>query len=298
MHLSNIVQFEDKPALFDAMAFNDLFAVIDRLYDLSFLLMDLDFRGERRLASIVLNHYMEYSGDTEGMALLPLYLSTRASVRALVAATAAGEQSDDSLRRELEAEAKRYMEAAEDYLLPAPPGVIAVGGLSGSGKSRLAREVAPYLDVPGALVLRTDVLRKRLVGQDPYDGLGPEGYTADMSRKTYELLYAEAKRALDIGRTVVLDGVFANPLERQAAEDLARQEGVPFTGLWVEAPVDVAQDRIATRIRNPSDVTREVRQKQEGFDLGEITWVRIDSSGPKEDTVSAGLEALAGMRTV
>ncbi|GEO82897.1 bifunctional aminoglycoside phosphotransferase/ATP-binding protein [Pararhodospirillum oryzae] len=293
LHLGNLVMWHGRPTLFDAIDFNDLFVEIDVLYDLAFVLMDLCARSQRRLASILFNHYMEYAGDTAGLAALPLFLALRATIRAFVAATAASAQTDpDQVRRHQE-EAHAYLARAVAFLKPPAPRLVAVGGLSGSGKSRLAREVAPALGAaPGALVLRTDVLRKRLMGLTPYQPLGPEGYTPEVHIRTYALLAAEARTALAAGHGVVLDGVHARPGEREAAEALAQAAQVPFSGLWVYTPVQVAVERIETRVRNPSDVTPEVRANQEKFDLGAVTWTRIDSSGSKDATVKAGLAAL------
>lgn len=293
LHLRNIVLWDDHPVLFDAIDFTETFVRIDVLYDLAYLLMDLDHRGHRRLASITFNHYMEFAGDTGGLAALPLFLALRATIRAFVTAAGAANQSDGDEAARLIAEGRGYLAQATGYLTPGSPRLVAVGGLSGSGKSRLAREIAPYLGcAPGALVLRTDVLRKRLMGLSPYQSLGPEGYTPEMHARTYQMLEAEARLALACGHSVVLDGVHARPGERANAERIAAEAGVPFAGLWVHTPVDLAMRRIETRVRNPSDVTLAVRANQEDFDLGAVTWARVDSSGPKKDTVAAGLTAL------
>ncbi|WP_413205509.1 AAA family ATPase [Rhodospirillum sp. A1_3_36] len=293
LHLRNILLWDGKPTLFDAIDFNDLFVTIDVLYDLAFLLMDLDYRGQRRLAAITFNHYMEYAGDTQGLSVLPLFLAMRAMIRAFVHATAASGQSDPSdAAREIE-EGKAYLALSLAYLSPPAPRMAAVGGLSGSGKSRLARELACHFGAaPGALVLRTDVLRKRIMGKQPYEKLGPEGYTPEIHAKVYATLKDEAKAALAAGHSVILDGVHARQQEREQAEALAAEAGVPFTGLWVHTPVEVAMKRIETRVRNPSDVTLEIRAEQENFDLGAVTWHRVDSSGPKKETLVQGLAAL------
>ncbi len=293
LHLRNVVLWEGKPTLFDAIDFNDLFVKIDVLYDLAFLLMDLDFRGQRRLAAMTFNHWMEFTGDTGGLAALPLFMATRAGIRAFVQATAGAEQSDPEEARRLLEDARAYLALGMGYLDPPGPRLVAVGGLSGSGKSRLAREVAGFVGAaPGAIVLRTDVLRKRIMGRKPYEPLGAEGYTPEMHAKTYALLKQEAFAALAAGHSVVLDGVHAKPEERIAARAIAEEAGVPFDGLWVRVPVDVSLERIRTRVRNPSDVTEEVRLRQEEFDLGTIDWAIIDASGPKRQTVAAGRRAL------
>ncbi len=294
LHLGNICLFEDKPTLFDAIEFNDAFARIDVLYDLAFLLMDLDFRGHRRLASFVLNRYLDRtpldSGDLDGLALLPLFLSMRAAVRAHVGASQAAALADAAESRRRAGRAREYFFRAQEYLAPPPPVLIAVGGLSGSGKSRLARELAPHLGaVPGARVVRTDVQRKRLAGIDLFDRLPPESYTPEASRRTYDACFDEAARALAAGQSVVFDAVSLKPEERAGIEALASDHKVPFLGLWADAPLAVRLERINAREHNVSDAGTEVARRQEELDLGEVTWTAIDSSGTRKNTVAGAL---------
>ncbi len=141
LHLRNIVLLDGAPTLFDAIEFDETLAVTDVFYDLAFLLIDLDHRGLRPLGNAVLNRYVEETGDVGGVATLPLFLSARAAIRAKVLA-AADELAPDAAAQ---AEARRYLDDAIAALEPPPPRLVAVGGLSGSGKSRLARGVAPDL---------------------------------------------------------------------------------------------------------------------------------------------------------
>jgi len=282
LHLGNICRINDRPTLFDAIEFNDDFACIDVLYDLAFLLMDIQARGLDPIASWVLNRYLECRDDLEGLAALPLFLSLRAAIRAHVsAAMARGAGNDPALRRK----AQDYMARAAAYLAPPPPRLIAVGGLSGSGKSRLARDIAPLLGKPlGAVVLRTDVLRKQLMGVSPETRLGPEGYSSEMSRRTYQALADGCNHLLAAGLTVVADAVFAKQDQRVLIEETATQAGVPFEGIWLEAAPEVMRQRILSRKLNPSDATIEVLERQLEAPLGNIGWLRLDSSASKEET--------------
>jgi aminoglycoside phosphotransferase family enzyme/predicted kinase len=291
LHLGNIALWRGRPLIFDGIEFNDAFAVIDVLYDLSFLLMDLRFRGLGRRASQVLNHYMDITGDTGGLPALPLMLSMRAQIRAHVsAATALGAADPGPLR----ATARAYFAFAETALETPPPCLVAVGGLSGSGKSRCARELAPRLGgATGALVLRTDVLRKRLAGLKPWESLPKSAYTPEMAAKTYAALYAEAAAALAGGWTVIADAVFARPEERAAIAAVAAEAAVPFAGLWLEAAPKVAEKRIVKRRRNASDASPQVLRAQLGYDTGPIDWPRIDSGGAKAKTDGAALAGIA-----
>jgi len=264
------------------------------MYDLAFLLMDLDFRGHRRLASMLLNRYLDVGDETvDAFRVLPIFLTMRAQIRAHVGAAIAAAQDDAAARDREMATARAYLDLAGRYLQPSPPRLVAVGGLSGSGKSRLAREIAPYLGrAPGARVVRTDVVRKRCAGVHPNEPLGPDGYTADMTARTYAAFADEAGAALAAGQSVVMDAVFAKPAQRGDAQAVAEAAEVPFTGLWVDAPEAVRVSRVETRTRNVSDATAAVARQQSGYELGAIDWDTVDSSGAKEETVAGALAVL------
>lgn len=290
LHLGNICLLDGRPVIFDCIEFNEDFAIIDVLYDFAFLLMDLHDSGLTGDAAIVFNHYMERAHDLDGLALLPLFLSMRAQIRAHVTATMADSAENPAALHE---RARAYLRRAAAYLRPPPPRLAAVGGLSGSGKSRCARALSAYFaTAPGAVVLRSDVIRKRLAGVAPTDRLPQSAYTPAMSERTYATLYADAATALRAGHAVIADAVFAKPAERAAIERVAADAGVPFAGLWLEARPDVAARRIAGRSGNASDATVEVLTKQLSYDLGDITWTRVDSSGSKAATDRAARAAL------
>ena len=295
LHLRNIFRMDGKPTLFDAIEFNPLLSDIDVLYDLAFLLMDLDHRGLRRLASIALNRYLDITGDTAGLGALGLFLSVRAAIRSHVGAAAAAAQTDRAEARRSRAEARAYLDRALAYLAPPPPVLVAVGGFSGTGKSRLARELAPSLGAPpGARVVRSDVVRKRLSGVDPLAPLGPEGYSAAMTERTYRTLFEETRTALEAGYAVIADAVFARPGQRRAVVAIPASTRVPFHGLWLEAPLEARQRRVTVRRGNVSDADAGVVRAQAAYDVGEIDWNRIDSSGPRVETLGKG-RALIGL---
>ncbi len=291
LHLGNICLFEGRPTLFDAIEFSDDIACIDVFYDLAFLLMDLEVRGSRPLASLAFNHALDVTGDYPAVAALPLFLSLRAGVRALVAATIAAGAAGPA-RQAKAAEARTYLEAALGYLHPPPPRRVAVGGLSGSGKSRMGRDLAPLLGVPGAAVVRTDALRKQMLGVGLEHRLGPEGYTAEVTARTYRALLDTVGQVLRAGHAVIADAVFARPDQRAAIEAVANAAGVPFAGLWLEVPPEVAAERIRGRVANASDATVAVLEAQLGYDLGPIGWPRIDTSGSKAQAFAAGRAAI------
>lgn len=292
LHLGNICLFEGNPCLFDAIEFSEAIASVDVLYDLAFLLMDLDRVGHRRLACFLMNHYFDLTGDSGGLEALPLFLSARAAIRAHVSAAIAANLPPKKAAAKV-AEARSYFDQALAYLQPQAPRLVAVGGFSGSGKSRMGRELATFLGrAPGALVVRSDVMRKHLAGIDIHSKLDDDYYSAEMTERTYQVVYDTAERALRAGHSVVADAVFARPDQRAAIAALAARLNVPFQGLWLEAPEGLMRHRIRTRKNNASDATEAVLDMQLGFDLGPMEWTKIDSSGPKNLTVEAGREAV------
>jgi aminoglycoside phosphotransferase family enzyme len=298
LHLRNIVVRDGRAVLFDAIEFDPAFADIDVLYDLAFLVMDLEFRGLRGLASILLNRYLDNTGDAGGLPALPLFLSTRAAIRAHVDAFSAASQSDPGEATELTGAARRYLDLALAYLVPERPRLIAIGGLSGSGKSKLARELAPLLgSAPGARVTRTDATRKRLAGVALGTRLGPRDYSREMSQRTYRAVYDEARLALAAGRSVIADAVFARPEEREAIAQVAAEAGAPFRGIWLDAAARVLERRVTGRRDNVSDATAEVVRLQLAYDLGAIDWPRLDSSSESDETLRAAC-AVLGLATV
>lgn len=289
LHLGNICLFQGRPTLFDAIEFNEEFACIDVFYDLAFLLMDLEARGLPDLASTVFNRYLERTGDVEVLSALPLFLSLRAAVRAHVSATMAPGGQDHRYRQD----ALAYLVRAEAYLTPPPPRLLAVGGLSGSGKSRLAADLAPFVGAsPGAVALRSDVLRKRLSGVDPLTRLSGEAYSAGMTERTYATLFEQAEQILRRGHAVIADAVFARPEQRAAIEAVAHRVGVPFDGIWLDAPADVLRARVEARRNDASDATVSVVEQQLTYPLGTIGWRRQDASRGKEETFLSVRNAL------
>lgn len=296
LHLSNIVLLDGEPTLFDGIEFSERIASTDVLYDLAFLLMDLWRQGEQRAANLVFNRYLdcsEWSG-VGGLAAMPLFLAVRAGIRAHVRAAGAARQADPAARARCEAEAGLFLASALEDLTPRPPLLLAIGGLSGSGKSTLAQALASRLGrTPGARVLRSDILRKRLAGVAPEQRLPAAHYTREASVAVYARLYVEAAAVLRTGYCVVVDAVFARAEERGAIAAVAAQAGVPFLGLWLEAPLEVAARRLAARTGDASDATPAVLTEQRNYALGELgDWMRLEAGGDPGATEAAALTLL------
>jgi aminoglycoside phosphotransferase family enzyme/predicted kinase len=286
LHLGNILLEGGRPVLFDCIEFSDLLSDVDVQYDLAFLLMDLDFRGRRDAGVRALSAYLDEAARTfraelwDGLAALPLMLSVRAGVRAHVAAHS-GEL----------AEARAYVEAAIAHLSPPPPVLVAVGGLSGSGKSTFARAAAPALGAsPGAVILRTDEIRKRLMKIPPTRTMPPETYTAEFYALTYDTMIEDARRLLRAGRAVVLDATFIDPALRGRVEALAQACGVPFRSAWLDAPLDLLEARVAGRTDDASDATVAVLREQAGRLAEPPPWARVDAARDVEGEARRWLE--------
>ncbi len=278
LHLRNIVRLDGVPTLFDGVEFNDEISCIDVMYDLAFLLMDLWRRGLPRHANTVLNGYLTEMEDVEALTLLPVFLSCRAAVRAKTGAAAAALQADPARRTELLQTARDYVAMAQTLLRPRAARLVAVGGLSGSGKSTLALALAPVLGaVPGAIVVRTDEVRKRLCGVEPLQTLGAEHYAPEVSDRVYAAAIDHAVRVVRTGHTAIVDAVFARSRDRTAVEQAARQAGVPFAGLWLDAGADVLVRRVEARRGDASDADAAVVRQQLAAGTGDMDWQRVNA---------------------
>lgn len=298
LHLRNVVLIDGKPLLFDAIEFNDDIATVDTLYDLAFLLMDLDVSGHRDEANLLLNRYLYATGsmsDIDALAVLPLFLSLRAGIRAMVLAQRASQVAAVAAENGAAAvrSAQHYLAAALGYFDSSEPCLIAVGGLSGTGKSTLAAALAAHIGrAPGALHIRSDLERKALFKVGETTPLPPASYTRETAARVYEAVYAKAARVLGAGHCVIADGVFLRPEERASIEAVANAANARFIGLWLSAPLPVLIKRVMSRKGDASDATRDVITKQLAEDPGEIGWSMVDAGGDRAETLLAARQGM------
>lgn len=298
LHLRNICLWQGEPTLFDAIEFSEGIACVDVGYDLAFLLMDLIRRDLGGAANRVLNRYLMRSGDLGALAPMRLFLSCRAALRAHIAADAARAVRDATARAAQLAEARAYLHLALDLLAQAPARLIAVGGLSGTGKSTLARLLAPTIaSVPGAVILRSDAIRKELLGADPFARLGPEAYTPQVTGRVFAELGRRAAGVLAAGHSVIADAVFGEAAQRTAIASVARQAGYEFSGIWLDARHEILAARVAGRTKDVSDATVAVLEAQRGRIAGpseaeRADWTRVDAAGDPEIVASRALSVL------
>jgi uncharacterized protein len=292
LHLNNICLIDGEPVLFDAIEFDERFSCIDVLYDLAFLLMDLDRHRLHEHANTVLNRYLEKTRDYGGLAALPLFLSCRAAIRAHVTVSAARASAplpeDDRLK-----EAEALFDRAIDYLAPASPRLIAVGGLSGTGKSTLARSIAPVLGIaPGAIVLRSDLIRKQLAGIREDQHLPAAAYSMEMNARVYERIAETATQVIQAGYSAIADAVYGTTAEQDQIAAVASKADVPFSGLWLTAAQPLLEQRIEARRGDASDATVDVLRQQLTRVQEPAAWGRIDANVSGGEAAANALDRL------
>ncbi len=269
LNLRNICLFEGEPTPFDCIEFSDEISTIDVLYDIAFLLMDLWRTGLSDLAGVAFNRYLDArrEDESDGLALLPFFMSLRATIRAHVEAAQGHDET-----------ARVFFDLSRALLRDGAGAVIAIGGFSGSGKSSVAAALAPLVSpAPGARVFNSDRIRKRLFGAEPAERLPPEAYASDISAKVYGEMFAAAARAAQAGWPVIVDAVFDRPQDRAAIEAAARASGVPFFGVWLDLDLAQRLSRVERRVDDVSDATTDVLKAQMAKETGDIAWRRIDA---------------------
>jgi aminoglycoside phosphotransferase family enzyme/predicted kinase len=274
MHLANICVLDGRPALFDCIEFNDDIACIDVLFDLAFALMDLLFHRLPDLANLILSRYLSATRDFAGLACMPAFLSLRAAIRAMAMGMAARDEAAIGV-------ARGYLALARDTLRLPARRLIAVGGLSGTGKSTLAAALAVRLAPgAGAVVISSDVIRKRLMAAVPEERLPPDAYASSVSEQVYARLFEDVGAALEAGQTVIADATFTLASGRGRIQALADAAGAPFHGIWLDAPEAVLRDRVAARRGDASDADVAVLANQLRLDLGAVDWLRLEATAP------------------
>lgn len=305
LHLNNVVCLNGEPVPFDCIEFNDEFARVDTLYDLAFLLMDLAFRAkaDQRLAAqanATLNAYLQAQTPDDlleslsGLRTLPFFMSVRASVRSHVSARMSG--AENSNASALDGLALAYAEFAEDLLRAREARLYAIGGLSGTGKTTIAKLLAPELGgMAGAVHLRTDIIRKRLAGVANADRLASDAYTQEASDKVYAEMARLAGLALDAGQTVICDAVFAKPIERALIEQVATSRSIPFDGIWLSAPAKLLESRVEQRSEagtDASDADTSIVRQQLSYDVGDLKWTVVETAEEPGTVLSSVRAAL------
>lgn len=292
LHLRNVCVIDGEPTLFDCIEFDDSLATIDVLYDLAFLLMDLWSHGLTAQANEVLNRYLDVCDDEDGMPLVPFFMALRAAVRSHVIATQAAESTGEA-RSTLQAAACRYLDTGLACLAAHPARLMAIGGLSGSGKSMLAAAVAHHIGPPpGARVLSSDRIRKRLHDLPAQSRLPIAAYQAEVSERVYAEQAERAARIAGAKCVVIADAVFDRESDRARIEQSSVRAGVPFAGFWLEAPSATLLARVKARINDASDADETVVRTQLARQHKVEKWTHVDSGGAIDATVARVLQII------
>ena len=284
-HLGNLVLIDGKPVLFDAIEFDPMIATTDILYDLAFPMMDLCHFGLVACANRLFNSYLQASWEENGtgLRLLPLFLSMRAAIRSNVLFTKLGLTSDHTPDVN---EARAYFDLALQLIEPARPSLIAIGGKSGTGKSVLARKIAPLLPpLPGAVLLRSDVIRKALFGVAPLASLPQAAYNTETNIRVYQALIDRSREIVGQGFSAVVDAAFLKAAERNELAEAASALDVDFRAVFLTAKLDTRLDRIRSRKNDASDATPKIAAGQDDYEIGQLDWPTVDASGSPERTL-------------
>lgn len=266
LHLRNICYWNHKILLFDCIEFNEAFRFVDVMYDVAFVVMDLETRDRTDLSNLFLNSYLEETGDWEGLQVLPLYLSRQAYVRAKVTSFLLDELNiPDAVKQESQETARHYYQLAWQYTQPKSGKLLLMSGLSGSGKSTTARQIA---QASGAIHIRSDAVRKHLAGISIHQRGDAEGeygsgvYTPEMTQRTYDRLLELGVLLARQGFTVILDAKYDRQTLRQAVMDAAQRANLPLQIVQCTAPESVLRDRLQQRTGDIADATADLLDAQ------------------------------------
>jgi aminoglycoside phosphotransferase family enzyme/predicted kinase len=261
LHCSNIVRRDSRLTAFDCLEFEPAFRWIDVADEVAFLRADLAALDRPAHAQAFLGGYLAYSGDFAACMFLRTYEAHRSLVRAKVV----------SLSTPPTAVARRntnvHLDCACRSLHPRRPALVLMCGLSGSGKTWLARKLAPELD---AIHLRSDVERKRLSGLSETartgSAIGQGLYSPDSNNRLYQHLAQAARSNVLGGFTTLVDATFGSRAERLQFRELARDLGVPVCVVHCNAPVELLRTRVSARqdaAMDASEADTSVLQWQE-----------------------------------
>lgn len=275
---------DDGPRILDCLEFDDRLRYVDTIDDAGFLAMDLERIGGGELGDRFLNAYVEASGNTHPKSLSHHYRAYRAHVRAKVTGMRF-EQGDEQALGEV----ADLLEIALRHLEAGRVALVLVGGLPGTGKSTVARSLA---EQRGWMVLRSDEVRKELAGSaGPQPAGWGEGlYREEMTAATYTALLERAGPLLEDGQSVILDASWASAEWRESAVRLSGQSSAELVQLRCTAPMEVAEQRIATRSRrgvDPSDATAAVARAMAGKFEPWPQSESLDTSGALSPTLEA-----------
>lgn len=287
LHLRNIAYWQQQFFLFDCIEFNEPFRFVDVMYDIAYIVMDLEARQRPDLSTAFLNAYVEQTGDWDGLRVLPIYVNRQTYVRAKVTSFLLNDPSVPPDQKQKASDtAALYYRLAWESTQPKTGQLFLMSGLSGAGKSTTARQLARR---SRAIHIRSDAVRKHL-GGIPLDQRGDAAlYTPEMTRKTYERLLALGLALAQDGYTVILDAKYDRSSLRQAAIAQTIAHQLPLKILYCTAPLDVLTQRVRQRTGDIADATPDVLATQsfEPFTSAESEYVKtLDTTQNIEEALN------------
>lgn len=257
----------DDVVIFDCIEFNPAFRCRDVAGEIAFLAMDLDYRERPDLSSLFVEHYAAAAEDAELPQLVPFFKAHRAYIRGKVDSLKSEEPEVGESERAAAAEsARRHFALAFRYTWSDLRCLIVIVGLSGSGKSTIARALCGRTRFAH---FSSDVIRKQLAGIDPTSRVGAGDasglYSPERSAQTYKRMLELAGDELDAGRSAIVDATFLRRADRDAARALAREKAAPL--VFVECECDPREVLWRLRARqaennDASDADEEVYRRQ------------------------------------
>ncbi|MGI2903642.1 AAA family ATPase [Tolypothrix sp. VBCCA 56010] len=285
LHLRNIALWQDKILLFDCIEFNEAFRFVDVMFDIAYAVMNLEAEQRQDLSNAYLNTYLEQTGDWEGLQVLPIYLNRQAYVRAKVTSFLLDDPSVPAdVKEEAAKTAAEYYKLAWNYTKPKQGKLILMSGLSGSGKSTVAKLLSREL---GAILIRSDAVRKHLAGIPLLERGGDDLYTPEMTEKTYARLLSLGIILANQGYTVILDAKYDKQKLRKEAIAQANKHQLPLQIIQCTAPIEVLEQRLRDRTGDIADATVDLLQSQlnlaEPFTEEEKPYLKIlDTTQPQQ----------------
>ena len=293
---SEHICFGEKLEIFDCIEFNSTFRYCDVASEIAFLAMDLDYHKRQDLSVRLVDRYAELTNDPDLAHLIPFYQCHRAYVRGKVDSLKSAEEEVEKEDRAAALQSARsHFQLAYRYTWAYKPALIAVVGLSGSGKTTIATALQ---DRTGFTHLNTDVVRKRLAGvtfESPRPGEFEAGlYSPERSRKTYDALFSQAESIISRGGGVILDATFQRRRDREHLQDLAKRHGIMLLLVGCKCDPDNIRARLKERTHRaegPSDADWDVYLQQlsgyEHIDSAESEQLlELDTTEPTQATIA------------